>query len=1006
MKFVIDEEIELKETSNSLNGRVYVDALKEMIQNKPHDKPFTIGLFGEWGCGKSSIIKTVKTELELDEKTKFITFDAWKYEDDAFRRSFILTLYDQLGIEVDPYKINLYGHVVEEIETFKLKMPISVWLLLFLFLVVSICLFVYNPSAAEHLNSLIGLLIILFYTANFGVLIKWVLEKKIIGEAISLLRQALLRKYKEERPLFFSPEQFYGAFQKAIEKSKDRFNLIVVVVDNLDRCERRYSVELLGTIRGFLEDRNVAFVLPVDENALKKHIKASFNENDREADEFLRKFFSVTLRIKPYKAQEIYSFAKGINRKHALGFSDLTIDLVSKEYASNPRRIIQMFNNLSTELFLFDEEFRNKFETVICKFLIIREEFPDYYSCLQRNPHNLLVTDNEILKLVGKPADDELMGFINKTKVITENVLIQDISRIVSNSNVFATIPTDVVKYIDYLRIEDLNSFIDSNDEGAELIVDYIIAEMADHRDRNLLEYKFLNLLDVISELDERWKFSFSQNSRIEEILKPILLHIINVRSSISKLANYGTSITSQGKRYIVDGLVKIINSEAISGGLSDKWSEVLLILLDTHRNDEDMFKQLKDPFQHMYHINPSIVKTNTLNGVQLRIFFDTALISFVIQSMHSLDEDDISFIHYRDIVAKCDVAISLKVQFLSKVETLFPSFQNLPFDVVKHTQRKINNAIDLISGNLSGEEDTLRALSRRYDDNIEVLNPYHTDQRVSSNYLQYTLDNQDGMEEILEFAVQIYRLSSGNVDMYDVFSKSISHESESIREKAVSSLRQMSDRYEPTLKPLSAIILDLKADSEDSCALLSKALTERVENWYIIDYESVRLKFVELIGDVIDDLECSKFLPTFFEKVAFDQRARKVLVEVVVPNYSSIVSSLPTALQHLITNTILLEVDISSYSDDFEFLKLLAEISSPQHREKLIGFLVSKLATGHELNQALQIISRFKGLTTDEIQLFTNTLHVRDGHSLENSKIDEAMQVIGNIPIVFVKIR
>ena len=79
--FILDEEINLLGDNDLLNTKVYAENLKKAIVNAPKDKPFAVGLFGEWGSGKSSIIKTVREELE-DTKThkiKFIIYDAWKY---------------------------------------------------------------------------------------------------------------------------------------------------------------------------------------------------------------------------------------------------------------------------------------------------------------------------------------------------------------------------------------------------------------------------------------------------------------------------------------------------------------------------------------------------------------------------------------------------------------------------------------------------------------------------------------------------------------------------------------------------------------------------------------------------------------------------------------------------------------------------------------------------------------------------------------------------------------
>jgi tRNA A37 threonylcarbamoyladenosine biosynthesis protein TsaE len=59
----------------------YSDAIVKIV--KESYPKFTIGLFGEWGTGKTTLMNSIKKELEKD-KENIITvwFDAWKYENE------------------------------------------------------------------------------------------------------------------------------------------------------------------------------------------------------------------------------------------------------------------------------------------------------------------------------------------------------------------------------------------------------------------------------------------------------------------------------------------------------------------------------------------------------------------------------------------------------------------------------------------------------------------------------------------------------------------------------------------------------------------------------------------------------------------------------------------------------------------------------------------------------------------------------------------------------------
>ena len=97
INFIVDEEINLNEY-DFLKTKVYADTLTNIINNTNINKVFTIGLFGNWGTGKSSIVKTSENDF-IKTKIKFVTYDAWKYVNDSFRRMFLRKLKDDLNFE-------------------------------------------------------------------------------------------------------------------------------------------------------------------------------------------------------------------------------------------------------------------------------------------------------------------------------------------------------------------------------------------------------------------------------------------------------------------------------------------------------------------------------------------------------------------------------------------------------------------------------------------------------------------------------------------------------------------------------------------------------------------------------------------------------------------------------------------------------------------------------------------------------------------------------------------
>ena len=66
-----------------------VSSLRKIVINCPES--FTIGLFGGWGTGKSTIAESLKLSL-IKDNIPLVIFDVWKHEGDALRRAFLKSL--------------------------------------------------------------------------------------------------------------------------------------------------------------------------------------------------------------------------------------------------------------------------------------------------------------------------------------------------------------------------------------------------------------------------------------------------------------------------------------------------------------------------------------------------------------------------------------------------------------------------------------------------------------------------------------------------------------------------------------------------------------------------------------------------------------------------------------------------------------------------------------------------------------------------------------------------
>lgn len=426
-------------------------ALKEMILSE--SCPHTIGLFSKWGTGKSSIIDQLEQDLKDDEKAKVFIFDAWKYQEDSLRRTFLIKLKAFLvekGYQV-PENILSYFYKgssnsvtttkelpVEDSGNFlsKYKLPIIFLLVPFLLGVGFYILAEFYPNNQYvtgtknflgYLNSLawLGLLA--------GFFLKPIVEKALekitskIFESTASYTEVRTQVENEER--LNTPEQFEDVFTelvKCIDKGK-----LVVVFDNIDRVQGDIALKILSTIKTFLdvEKSKVIFLVPCDAGAIHQQIKGFYKEqNDVAFDEseYLKKLFNVVVNTPEFIDTDLKAYAKSLldatgEDMEAIISNDQVLSVITKGFKNNPREVKQFINNLVSAVLVAsksevaEEVLSPEKIAYFTKVTILKQKYPEAYKKLKENwSHPEKIVDKE-----AKGKDLGLKSFLTLTSTVT-----------------------------------------------------------------------------------------------------------------------------------------------------------------------------------------------------------------------------------------------------------------------------------------------------------------------------------------------------------------------------------------------------------------------------------------------------------------------------------------------------------------------------------------------------------------------------------------------------------
>lgn len=121
MRALLDRE--LKDAGDDAFGhRDFARALRGLVESPENAPPFSVGLLGRWGTGKSSIKGIYLSSLEDDAATdrrgrkradrfRTITFNAWRFGGENIKRALLREVYLKLGGEEPALNDRLFRQV-------------------------------------------------------------------------------------------------------------------------------------------------------------------------------------------------------------------------------------------------------------------------------------------------------------------------------------------------------------------------------------------------------------------------------------------------------------------------------------------------------------------------------------------------------------------------------------------------------------------------------------------------------------------------------------------------------------------------------------------------------------------------------------------------------------------------------------------------------------------------------------------------------------------------------
>ncbi len=274
-----------------LSYRPYAKLIHNIINNKRMN-PLTIGLFGSWGVGKSTLLKLIENEIESNPKANkkivSVTLNAWMFEGydeakTALMESLLKAIEATKNFPVECKEE--IGKLIKRIDYFRLAgTAIKKG--------VPLALSVASGNPAP-----------LLLNCTKGVLDNLKTENGM-DNFVNIANKFKENFVKEEKTtdIIENIRIFKVEFEKLLQALK--IDNLVVMIDDLDRCTPERIIDTLEAIKLFLSVQGTTFIIAVDERIVTYAIKKKYPVIDDDTTDISKDYIEKIIQL-PIKLPEL-----------------------------------------------------------------------------------------------------------------------------------------------------------------------------------------------------------------------------------------------------------------------------------------------------------------------------------------------------------------------------------------------------------------------------------------------------------------------------------------------------------------------------------------------------------------------------------------------------------------------------------------------------------------------------------------------------------------------------
>jgi formylglycine-generating enzyme required for sulfatase activity len=314
----------------------FARSIAGFIAHPKTNTPVTVGIYGPWGCGKTSLMRLIQYELR-QQHFRAIWFNPWEHYRDtsiaaplisAFERTLVIQGGDEKPQKGLPYAMT---------------------------------------SALASMGA-------------------------------DLQRTTLVQDPSQGRALLRGND--YHVFREVLEELVLQIvgstGRLVVFVDDLDRCLPERVIELLEDLKLVLSVPRCVFVIGADRELIQRGIQVVYQtlhltsqEGAGTEKDYLEKIVQLQFNLPPANRSQIANLVSGLECEPGL---EHFVDIIAEGLNNNPRRVKQFLNefslqkHLAVQAGLLKPDSPGLDEALLAKWLVLGRAWPSEFAQIARFP--------------------------------------------------------------------------------------------------------------------------------------------------------------------------------------------------------------------------------------------------------------------------------------------------------------------------------------------------------------------------------------------------------------------------------------------------------------------------------------------------------------------------------------------------------------------------------------------------------------------------------------------